>query len=106
MDTGTLLLTVPQEYIGSFAEALGAQLTSYGVSAGDGLEVRAEQRGGLQVRPGPTKLTWHLPEHGTAGMSGKDEATWHCQGIKCMLPPHTGGISPLTVGAVPAITSS
>ncbi|KAM6191909.1 pepsin B-like [Sarcoramphus papa] len=30
VDTGTFLLTVPQEYIGSFVQALGAQLTSYG----------------------------------------------------------------------------
>ncbi|XP_076213827.1 pepsin B-like [Aptenodytes patagonicus] len=30
VDTGTFLLTVPQEYVGSFLQALGAQLTSYG----------------------------------------------------------------------------
>ncbi|XP_075030221.1 pepsin B-like [Calonectris borealis] len=30
VDTGTFLLTVPQEYMGSFLQALGAQLTSYG----------------------------------------------------------------------------
>ncbi|XP_014728308.1 PREDICTED: gastricsin isoform X2 [Sturnus vulgaris] len=32
VDTGTFLLTVPQEYIESILEALGAQETSYGVS--------------------------------------------------------------------------
>ncbi|XP_041283068.1 gastricsin [Onychostruthus taczanowskii] len=32
VDTGTFLLTVPQEYIESVLEALGAQETSYGVS--------------------------------------------------------------------------
>lgn len=45
MDTGTYLLTVPQQYIGVFAEALGAQPTSEGVSAGDALEVRVERGG-------------------------------------------------------------
>ncbi|XP_052670935.1 pepsin B-like isoform X2 [Harpia harpyja] len=30
VDTGTFLLTVPQQYIGSFAQALGAQPTDYG----------------------------------------------------------------------------
>lgn len=34
MDTGTFLLTVPQEYIESILEALGAQETSFGVSGG------------------------------------------------------------------------
>ncbi|XP_051494705.1 pepsin B-like [Apus apus] len=32
VDTGTFLLTVPQEYLDSFLQAVGAQLTSYGVS--------------------------------------------------------------------------
>ncbi|XP_059687193.1 pepsin B [Gavia stellata] len=30
VDTGTFLLTMPQEYIGNFLKVLGAQLTSYG----------------------------------------------------------------------------
>lgn len=34
VDTGTFLLTVPQEYLESILEALGAQETSYGVSEG------------------------------------------------------------------------
>lgn len=33
VDTGTFLVTVPQEYIESILEALGAQETSFGVSA-------------------------------------------------------------------------
>lgn len=53
MDTGTFLLTVPQQYIGSFAEAVGAQPTNEGVSAGDVLEVRVEQGGSLQVSQKP-----------------------------------------------------
>lgn len=32
VDTGTFLLTVPEEYIESFLQGLGAQVTSYGVS--------------------------------------------------------------------------
>lgn len=34
VDTGTFLLTVPQEYMESVLEALGAQETSYGVRVG------------------------------------------------------------------------
>ncbi|OWK51772.1 Gastricsin [Lonchura striata] len=34
VDTGTFLLTVPQQYLESILEALGAQETSYGVSVG------------------------------------------------------------------------
>lgn len=96
MDTGTFLLTVPQQYIGSFAEAVGAQPTNEGVSAGDVLEVRVEQGGGLASEPEAVGLTRShktcvaSTEHRTAGVSGKDEATWHCQGLKCMLPPRTG----------------
>ncbi|KAK4809113.1 hypothetical protein QYF61_004049 [Mycteria americana] len=48
VDTGTFLLTVPENYIDSFLRAVGAQATSYGVSAGDDLGVRTEQRGGLR----------------------------------------------------------
>lgn len=66
VDTGTFLLTMPQEYLDNLVQVLGAQLTSYGVSAGDALEVCVEPRGGLQAsqkpwaQPGPPKLMWHL----------------------------------------------
>lgn len=48
VDTGTFLLTVPREYMGSFVEAVGAQQTSYGVSAGGAVEVPTEQWGHLR----------------------------------------------------------
>ena len=58
VDTGTFLLTVPQEYLGTFLQALGAQQTSYGVSAEDALGVRVERRrGGLTSEPEAVGLT-------------------------------------------------
>lgn len=71
VDTGTFLLTVPQEYLESILEALGAQETSYGVSLG-GLGVwilHGDQS------PGPTELGWHLQDKGTAGVGQEDEGT-------------------------------
>lgn len=47
MDTGTFLLTVPQQYLNRFLQAVGAQETSYGVSAGLASEAGTEQGGGL-----------------------------------------------------------
>lgn len=47
VDTGTFLLTVPQQYLNRFLQAVGAQETSYGVSAGLALEAGTEQGGGL-----------------------------------------------------------
>lgn len=52
MDTGTFLLTVPQQYLNSFLQAMGAQETSYGVSAGPPSEAGTEQ-GGLQMSQKP-----------------------------------------------------
>lgn len=49
VDTGTYLLTVPQQYLSTFLQLTGAQETSNGVSAGDASEVCREQRGGLQA---------------------------------------------------------
>lgn len=46
MDTGTFLLTVPQQYLNRFLQAVGAQETSYGVSAGLASEAGTEQGGG------------------------------------------------------------
>jgi len=34
VDTGTFLLTVPQQYLSRFLQAVGAQETSYGVRRG------------------------------------------------------------------------
>lgn len=53
VDTGTFLLTVPQEYIESILEALGAQETSFGVSGGiwEGLQQRVNQSPGLDRVP-------------------------------------------------------
>lgn len=64
VDTGTFLLTVPQEYLESILEALGAQETSYGVSLG-GFGVWSLHG---DQSPGPTELGWHLQDKGTAGV--------------------------------------
>lgn len=62
MDTGTFLLTVPQEYLESILEALGAQETSYGVSLGGFGGSGATGR--LHGNQSPTELRWHLQDKG------------------------------------------
>lgn len=64
VDTGTFLLTVPQEYLESILEALGAQETSYGVSLGGfgGSAAVGSLHGNQSL--GPTELRWHLQDKG------------------------------------------
>uniref|UniRef100_A0A8D0ETI4 Peptidase A1 domain-containing protein n=1 Tax=Strix occidentalis caurina TaxID=311401 RepID=A0A8D0ETI4_STROC len=68
VDTGTFLLTVPQEYLGTFLQALGAQQTSYGVSAEDNLPTITFVINGAQLPLPPSAYIMNSNGYCTVGV--------------------------------------